>query len=583
MERVLKMAKLAIPYRRYSSDAQTGNSSLERQQQMINQWLDSPEGAEFTTSEAFTYTDEAVSGFSGSHITKGDFGRFLADLEAGKFKRFEQPTLLIENVDRFGRQKATKAIGLLTEILEQGVNIYFLSTKQLLTAEIDDMQLMMFVLESTRAHSESSRKSQMVNKAWDLKQEKLEEGAQLTKNVPWWIDPNDKNQVNPERATLVKDVFTMRLRGMSCNKIAAHINEQGIAVPTNRKTREDKIYKVSRVRGAWTGGLVSALLSNRAVLGELAEQAMTASNSITVTETDPVTGLEVKTRKLKPGRQLRKAIPGYFPQVINSALFSSVQLLKEDQAGRKATATQINSIKIFKKMIFCSECGGQVNVYGSREKYSGVYLCAHTRVKACDEISISRSDVDSALLKRLIPNLSKLNVNDSLEVQIAELENERDQLVQRAKNIYDIAEISGLTDELKSRLQVNTKRQAELNTQIDALRTQRDSTEFESLEHLDLSEFEDRFEAQIVVKRMIKRITLNTNTRTMDVLLVNGNEMKNFEIDASADLRKVTQAMTGQKKLPEPTDKRIAMVYGEPASTVDLDSVYQVMDSKLKL
>ncbi|MBZ0057471.1 MULTISPECIES: recombinase family protein [unclassified Leclercia] len=581
MERVLKMAKLAIPYRRYSSDSQTGNSSLERQQQMINQWLESEDGKEFTTSPAFTYTDEAVSGFSGSHISKGDFGRFLSDLDAGKFQRFEQPTLLIENVDRFGRQKATKAIGLLTEILEKGVNVYFLSTHQLLTGEMDDMQLMMFVMESSRAHGESSRKSQMVNTAWDKKQDKAGDGAQLTKNVPWWIDPNDKNKVIPERAALVKEVFSMRLHGKSCNKIAAHFNEQGVAVPSNRKVKEGKEYKKARVRVNWDGVFVSTLLSNRAVMGYLAEQSMTPSNSVVVVEVDPLTGKEIKTRKLKPKRQLRKEIPGYFPQVINPAMFASIQMLKDEQAGRKSVTTQVNSIKLFKKSIVCSECGGLVNVYGSREKYAGIYQCSNTRVKACQEISINRAEVDNALLKNLIPNLSKLNVNDSLEVQIAELENERDQLVQRAKNIYDIAEISGLTDELKSRLKANTKRQSELNTQIDALKTKRDATEFESVDHLDLSTFEGRFQAQIIIKRMIKRITLNTNTRTMDVLLVNGSEMKGFEIDSKANLREVTQVMSGQKELPEPTDERMALIQ-KPTKEIDLGDIYSVTDSYIK-
>lgn len=584
MKRVLKMSKLAIPYRRYSSDLQTGNSSLERQQQMINQWLTSPEGMEYTTSSAYTYLDEGVSGYSGSHIEKGDFGRFLEDMRKGVFGRYDSPTLLIENVDRFGRQKATKTVGLLDEIVnEYGINIRFLNSSKTITSPIGDTELLIFVVESMRSHGESLRKSEMVGKAWEMKQDRiLSEGKTLTKNVPWWVNPADRYDIESsefkERQDLIRDIFKKRLAGMSCNKIATVLNENGKIVPTNRTAKADKEYKRARSRGAWNGALVSSTLANRAVMGYLAPQANTASNSIVTREIDPITEKVTKSFKLKEGKILRPEVSGYFPEIINHTLFAAVSLLKEDQAGRKRSSGLPNSVGLFKKLLMCSACGLPISVYGSRESYPGVYQCSGTRAKSCDQISISRKDVDAALLNNLIPNLSKLNINDSLAEQLATLENQRDRLIEEAGNLYAVAKVAGMNSQLTKLITDNTKEQSDLNTQIDALTTKRNASEYESLNHLNLDLYEDRVQAQVIIKRMIKSIFLDTDQRKMDITLVNGSQMLGFEIDRNVSLKLVTNIMMGVESLPEYEDPRLNEIYQVPKS-MELDSLYLVADN----
>jgi DNA invertase Pin-like site-specific DNA recombinase len=584
------MSKLAIPYRRYSSDAQTGNSSLERQQQMIDQFLKSPEGEGFTTSPKYDYCDAAVSGFSGSHIEKGDLGRFLKDLEAGKFKRFDSPTLLVENVDRFGRQKATKAISLLTDILDAGVNVYFLSTRQLVTPEMDDTQLLMFVIESTRAHNESKRKSEMVSKAWGFK---FDRDEQITALVPFWINPKNKDEVIPDRAALVQRIFDMKYRGISCNKIALTLNEEGIAPPHHERIAEPKRDAQGNEKPTrkylekWTGAKISQTICNRAVLGELAEQSHTTSNSVRVQKFDESgqamfqtdgrdKGKPLLVWRLKEGRTLRPARPDYFPALVNAVVFNACNL-DEHKLGKRRVATVPNSVKLFRNILRCSGCGGKVEVYGSREKYAGTYKCGSANVKACHEQSISRKEVDSAIITRLLPNLNNLNVNDSLEIEIAEAENRLDVMMSAgSKMVRQLVLFDAGSDaekEISQMIRDNNKATADLRTHIEAIKSKRRSSDFENVDHLDLSTFEGRIEAQVILVKMFKRIILNTEKRTCDFVLQDGSTITDFNIDGHHDSREILKYMNGD------TEPKHGSYYIKP-QTVNLEEVYQQHDDE---
>lgn len=595
MKRNFKMSKLAIPYRRYSSDAQTGNSSLERQQQMIDQFLKSPEGEGFTTSPAYDYVDSAVSGFSGSHIEKGDLGRFLQDLNSGVFKRFDTPTLLIENVDRFGRQKATKAISLLTDILDAGVNVYFLSTHQLITGEMDDSQLLMFVIESTRAHNESQRKSDMVTKAWDIKFDKDE---QITALVPFWINPKNKDEFIPDRAALVQRIFDMKYRGVSCNKIAETLNSEGIKPPHHERIAPPKLdadgnpRPTRKYRETWSGAKISQIICNRAVLGELPAQSHTTSNSIRVQKFDESGKAVIQTEgrhkgkpmmvwKLKPGRKpLREAKPDYFPALVNAVVFNACNI-EENKIGKRRSANIPNSVKLFRNILRCSECGEPIDVYGSREKYAGIYKCRGVNVKACHESSISRKEVDAAIITRLLPNLNNLNVNDSLEIEIAEAENRLDVMVangrKMTRKLILVDEGSEAEKEISQMVRENDKVIADLRTHVEALKSKRRSSEFENVDHLDLTTLEGRIEAQVIIRKMLKRIILDTDKRVCDIILQDGSTITGFSIDGKLDAREVFKVMDGGEMSK---DARINRILTKP-DNVNLEDLQSLNNDYL--
>lgn len=87
----------AISYIRFSSEKQAKGSSLERQQTMLAQWLES--NPEYVLSD-LRFQDLGVSGFTGAHLENG-FGQLLAAVENGSIEPGD--VVLIEAIDRVGR------------------------------------------------------------------------------------------------------------------------------------------------------------------------------------------------------------------------------------------------------------------------------------------------------------------------------------------------------------------------------------------------------------------------------------------------------------------------------------------------
>ena len=68
----------ATIYIRWSSEAQTGRDSLRRQLEAAQRYA-----AENRLVIVETIIDEAVSAFSGNHLTKGRLGEFIRRVEGG--------------------------------------------------------------------------------------------------------------------------------------------------------------------------------------------------------------------------------------------------------------------------------------------------------------------------------------------------------------------------------------------------------------------------------------------------------------------------------------------------------------------
>lgn len=515
------MAHLAIPYRRFSSDSQTGNTSLTRQQDLVSKWLF--HNPQYVTIPQFEYVDEALSGFHGDNITVGQLGKFLNEVEKGTFRKYESPVLLIENFDRFGRLKPRKALGYITDILDAGISICLLDRDEIIKPEKadDDFFLMQLVMTASRAHGESKRKSDNVSKAWKIKADKIQEGETLTRNVPWWINPEDRSLVIPERAKLVERIFRMRFEGMSCYAIGKALNAENIPVYSHRKPKQDKEYKKRRVASCWHSANVSALLSNKAVIGVLAAQQVNKHNQ---------------------HRQdsLRGDTEGYYPEIVSPTLFYSIQSLKDEQRGRKRVLTNINSIQIFKKMIRCT-CGNYVDVTGCRELYAGVFKCATVRAGSaqCNQPSINRQKVEDALLMRLIPSLHRLDTNHELTSQIMTLESEIGELTARITKGWTDYENPEhpfyQTVELATRITSAMTEKNKKLTELDQLKIKEKSSQYETVSHLDLSDYTQRCEARVIIKRMVKSITLDASNGLLDVYLVNGSVLHGFKVDGESN------------------------------------------------
>jgi hypothetical protein len=114
---------------------------------------------------------------------------------------------------------------------------------------------MLMVVELTRGHGESRRKSDLSGPAWRRKKERAREGEIVTGQVPAWVAiEGDKLVLIPGRAEAVRQVFRLAAGGYGTPRIVAKLNREGVP-PIG-------------TAGKWVKGYVGRILRDRRAVGE---------------------------------------------------------------------------------------------------------------------------------------------------------------------------------------------------------------------------------------------------------------------------------------------------------------------------
>lgn len=314
----------AYVYSRFSSVKQEHGDSIRRQKDLAKRWLET-EGVELgiVEDDSLNLTDSGLSGYKGTHRSKGSLGKFLGMVLSGQIE--EGSYLLVENLDRLSREDLTTAATNLLSIINNGVNVVTLTDNKIYSKEtLNDggMSFIGAIMFMARAHEESKLKSQRVKAAWFNKMKLVSEGVQLTKKVPFWVDKTNKNQTIPEKTAIVQRIFNLAADGIGDGTIAKMLNSDGIPTPTGKGAGwgHSSVMKVRKSRNAlgelqladgslhcgYYPGVVTEeqyLLANSK--NDLAIQPKTRD----INNTHPLTGLCVcslcgnsATRSIKTGR-----------------------------------------------------------------------------------------------------------------------------------------------------------------------------------------------------------------------------------------------------------------------------------------
>jgi hypothetical protein len=113
------------------------------------------------------------------------------------------------------------------------------------------------IIELSRGHSESARKSERNGAAWAERRRKVrEEGAVLTRRLPAWVEERGgKLRLIPARAAAVKRVFALSAAGYGLAGIVKRLTAE--KVPAFGKS------------GHWARTYIGMILADRRALGEL--------------------------------------------------------------------------------------------------------------------------------------------------------------------------------------------------------------------------------------------------------------------------------------------------------------------------
>ena len=280
--------------------------------------------------------DEGLSAFHAKHVKKGNLAGFLKAAEAKKIPWGS--VLVVEDWSRFSRRKASHSLQMLHALWTLGCALAWVREDVVITREkFDSDQLLRIKLDLAieAAHSFSAGLSTTINQVWDLREKEwFESGIKFLSmsSAPDWVRVNsdETDFEENERADWMREIFQLRKEGMGAKQIALAMNALGRTMSEG---------------GSFSEGRVGRILRDRRLIGEKVFQS---------------------------GRVAK----GYFPRVIRTKLWETVQALVDEKPGGTGRGDECRNI--LQGLTKCT-CGGTLSWQGAhRDKTTGEYRYAYT-------------------------------------------------------------------------------------------------------------------------------------------------------------------------------------------------------------
>jgi DNA invertase Pin-like site-specific DNA recombinase len=327
----------AYSYVRFSHKRQEQGDSVRRQSAAARDYC-AKRG--LMLDESVTYEDLATSAWKGDNLDP-DTGKLAAFLRAVAGEVIKPGSvLIIENFDRLSRQGVRKTIGILSQIVDAGVEVHTLSDGRRYDAKAldeDPMAIFAVVLTAMRAADESRMKSVRVKAAWDNRKDRaVKHGLVLAETTPGWLratgkagDPTRRFELIPERAAIVQRMATLYLAGKGPHSIADGLNREGVECFGGGKQ--------------WFDEGVRRILANPAIAGVY-----------------------------EHGQERRE---GYFPACVSGEQWADVQALRL-RKGKAKVRGPVEKSNPLAGVATCSECGASmVRVFKGRRQPDAKLVC----------------------------------------------------------------------------------------------------------------------------------------------------------------------------------------------------------------
>jgi len=358
--------KYSISYVRVSTKKQSeeSKSGLKRQDEAYKHWLAA--NRNYKNLDGYVCRDAGVSG-RGTNRKKGSLSVLLRDAKLGKFP--PDTCVVVENMTRLCREGPREALTLILQMRNYGLGIAFaqLGGSIFWGEEHDPLwyQIMGAIMQASTdwKHKQGLTKGSIdkINKqllAGDLSHFKPRKEGEKPTMYPFWLNKDEKINdfiVIKKWGELIQRIFDMG-ETMGAKKIAHIFLKEGITNPKGKPFSE----KTIRQR----------ILDNRQVLGE-------------------------KVRNIDG---VDKILYGIFPSLITPEQFDKVKAAKEERSTKpNKNAPNRKMVNLFQGVIFCSECGGNMQV----AKKEG-FVCKNRNEKNGEKIQINYHNIycDTAVTKR---------------------------------------------------------------------------------------------------------------------------------------------------------------------------------------
>lgn len=412
-----------------ASAAKAESNSISNQKNLIKDFLKDKD-------DIIVVSERVDDGYSGSNFERPGFQMMMDDIRRGTVD-----CVIVKDLSRFGREYIDS--GKYIERLFPALGVRFIAVND----HIDSKE------ESSRDDIVVPFKN-LMNDAYcrDISikirshlEVKRRNGEYIGAFTPYGYkkDENDRSRLVPDlyAAGVVKDIFRMKLHGMSQTAIADCLNEQGILSPMEYKhslgIRIQDNFKTHE-QAEWSSMSVRRVLENEVYVGTLTQGKHSTPNH------------KIKKIMDKPEEEWIR-IEGNHEPVISKREFAIVQrLLGMDTR----TSPNEDEVYVLSGLAVCADCGAPMikrNVPAGGKVYS-YYICSkNAATKQCGTHRIPKDRLERLVfdvLKTHIASvldagriLAYINTVPFQELEIKELERQKEakeQEIQRCRELRDM-------------------------------------------------------------------------------------------------------------------------------------------------
>ena len=412
-----------------ASAAKAESNSISNQKNLIKDFLKDKD-------DIIVVSERVDDGYSGSDFERPGFQMMMDDIRRGTVD-----CVIVKDLSRFGREYIDS--GKYIERLFPALGVRFIAVND----HIDSKE------ESSRDDIVVPFKN-LMNDAYcrDISikirshlEVKRRNGEYIGAFTPYGYkkDENDKSRLVPDlyAAGVVKDIFRMKLHGMSQTAIADRLNEQGILSPMEYKhslgIRIQDNFKTHE-QAEWSSMSVRRVLENEVYVGTLTQGKHSTPNH------------KIKKIMDKPEEEWIRIEDNHEP-VISRWEFAIVQrLLGMDTR----TSPNEDEVYVLSGLAVCADCGAPMikrNVPAGGKVYS-YYICSkNAATKQCGTHRIPKDKLERLVfdvLKTHIASvldagriLAYINTVPFQELEIKELERQKEakeQEMQRCRELRDM-------------------------------------------------------------------------------------------------------------------------------------------------
>lgn len=391
--KIKKIYHAAIYVRLSKEDGDVSNAvkaesnSISNQKNLIRDFLKDKEDIEVVS-------ERVDDGYSGSNFERPAFKLMLEDIKKGIVN-----CVIVKDLSRFGREYIDS--GRYIERLFPALGVRFIAINDnydsLNGKEQADEIIIPFknlindaycrdISVKIRSHLEVKRKN----------------GEFIGSFAPYGYQKseNDRNSliIDPIAAGIVKDIFRMKLHGLSQDAIANRLNDMGVLSPMEYKSATGSNYQTSfktSDKAVWSSVTVRRILENELYIGNLVQGRQTTPNH------------KVKKTVLKPEKDWVR-IEKNHEAIISDRDFSIVQRLLGMDTRISPKQSEVYPLA---GLIVCADCGAAMvrkNACAGGKKYQ-YYVCSRNKeTKECSNHRIAVDRLEETVLQLLRVQISNI-------------------------------------------------------------------------------------------------------------------------------------------------------------------------------